>query len=282
MRPFRKQDPQDEQSNPQQEIRPRAEDEASAEIANLAEELEAWDGSRQQGPVPRRERGRAVASLAAVLTRGARAGATGLRQGLARGLADRLVTAAPRIPVRDLATLRAQHPDAESPEELADRLTQGAVRASATVGAGVGAFAMLPTPPAMPAEIAADALGAAAVELKLIAELYAVYGQPAPGTAAQRATAYLTAWTHRRGFDVTQPAGLAALTAGSSLKRELRRRLTRSTLRRVPSLTPLMIGAGVGAVVNRRETARLAAEIRKDLRRRAPLDPDYWAAARPS
>ncbi|MFD9245730.1 ABC transporter transmembrane domain-containing protein, partial [Streptomyces sp. NPDC059556] len=49
------------------------------------------------------------------------------------------------------------------------------------VGAGVGAAAMLPVPPAMPAELAAEITGVAAIEMKLIAELHEVYGQRPPG-----------------------------------------------------------------------------------------------------
>ncbi len=39
----------------------------------------------------------------------------------------------------------------------------------------------------------------------------------------------------------------------------------------------MMIGAAAGAVVNRRDTARLAQEIRRDLRGRQPTDLRYWA-----
>ena len=53
--------------------------------------------------------------------------------------------------------------------------------ATSTVGAGIGAAAMLPVPPAMPAELAAEITGVAAIELKLIAELHEVYGCRPPG-----------------------------------------------------------------------------------------------------
>jgi hypothetical protein len=81
-------------------------------------------------------------------------------------VAERLVDTAPRIPVRDLATLRAQFPGL-GPDEIADRLIAAAVKGTMTVGAGVGAAAMMPTPPAMPAELATETLGVAAVEFKL-------------------------------------------------------------------------------------------------------------------
>ena len=64
---------------------------------------------------------------------------------------------------------------------------------------------MMPVPPAMPAELAAEITGVAAVEMKLIAELHEVYGLRPPGNLAQRSTAYLTSWTEERGIDVTTP-----------------------------------------------------------------------------
>lgn len=180
--------------------------------------------------------------------------------------------------------MRAQHPGVADPEQLADLLVLGACRASAALGAGVGAAAMLPVPPAMPVEIAAETLAVAAVEIKLIAELHEAYGVPAAGNATQRAGAYVTAWANRRGIDRTallKPAGLAAMAVGSEVRQQLRKRLTRSSLRRLPSLTPLLIGAGIGANINRRDTRKLAKAVRADLRGRIPADPSYWTAAAP-
>ncbi|MEE1926667.1 hypothetical protein V1J52_00455 [Streptomyces sp. TRM 70351] len=184
----------------------------------------------------------------------------------AGAVADRLIATAPRIPVRSLATLRAQFPG-QGPEEIADRLISAAAKGSATVGAGVGAAAMLPVPPAMPAELTAEVVGVASVELKLIAELHEVYGLRPPGNARQRGLAYLQAWTHERGIDPVAPTTLNA-ALGVQLRRELRQRLLKRTLRNLPNLTPLMIGAVVGAVMNRRDTTRLAGRVRDDLRGR--------------
>ncbi|GAA0411249.1 hypothetical protein [Streptomyces luteireticuli] len=221
------------------------------------------------------ERGR-TASLAAA-GRGIEAPADTEPQGRARrwsrgvkaGLtvvADRIVTNAPRIPVRDLATLRAQFPGL-GPEEIADKLVAGAANGTSTVGAGIGAAAMLPVPPAMPAELAAEIVGVAAVEFKLIAELHEVYGLRAPGTLRQRAMAYLAAWADERGVDVTAPTTIN-VALGGQLRRELRQQVLKRTFRNLPSLTPFMIGATVGAVMNRRDTRKLAAKVRTDLRRR--------------
>ncbi|WP_344051428.1 hypothetical protein [Streptomyces thermoalcalitolerans] len=191
---------------------------------------------------------------------------------LTPSLAGRLIETAPRIPVRDLTTLRRYFPGL-GPEEIADRLVTGAVRGAGAVGAGVGSVAALPTPLAMPAELAAGVLGTAAVEFKLIAELHEVYGLRAPGTARQRAALYLAEWTKGRGLTIAQPVPAAGLVLGIRVRREVRRRLLRLSVRRLPVLTPFMVGAAIGASLNRRDTRKLAQRIRADLRsRRVPWD----------
>ncbi|AUG82151.1 hypothetical protein CFP65_7580 [Kitasatospora sp. MMS16-BH015] len=267
----------------------RGRDSEQPDPEQVAEELAALAVQMERGPagepvVVWHQRGRQRArelttSVGGLLAKGGVAAGRG-----GKALADRLLEAAPRIPVRDLATLRAQHPDAATPEELADRLVLGACRAAGAVGASIGAAAMLPVPPAMPVELAAEALAVAAVEIKLIAELHEVYGRPPSGTRTQRAGAYVTAWAERRGIDgamLVAPASLAAVALGAEVRQKVRRRLVHSSLRRLPSLTPLLVGAGVGAVVNRRDTRKLAGEVRADLTGREPLQPDYWAAALP-
>ncbi|MFC5643335.1 hypothetical protein [Kitasatospora cinereorecta] len=257
---------------------------AAEELAALTEEMEQpGEASRRTGAGRTAE---LVRSVARTLRRGGLITARGAGIG-GRALTERVLLTAPRIPVRDLATLRAQHPHATDPEALADLLTAGAVRTSAAVGAGIGATAMLPVPPAMLVELAAETLVVAAVEIKLIAELHQVYGIPATGSATQRGVAYTTAWADRRGIDagaLAHPAGLAAvagLAVGSEVRQKVRRRVTRSTLRKLPSLAPLLVGAGIGAMSNRADTARLASRVRKDLRTRS-APPGYWAAAAPS
>ncbi|MYU25047.1 hypothetical protein [Streptomyces sp. SID8352] len=196
---------------------------------------------------------------------GVRKGGDRARAALAH-LADRIIDLAPRVPVRDLATLRRQFPGL-GPEEIADRLIAGAARATATVGAGVGAAAMMPVPPAMPTELAAEITGVAAIELKLIAELHEVYGLRPPGTLVQRSTAYLNSWSDERGVEVINPATLGS-AMNSHAKRHLRQQVMKRTVRDLPNLMPFMVGAAVGAVMNRRDTRRLAARVRTDLRRR--------------
>lgn len=202
--------------------------------------------------------------LAHGLRAGARKGGSRARAAVGH-LADRLIELAPRIPVRDLATLRAQFPGL-GPEQIADKLVAGAANASSAVGAGVGAAAMLPVPPAMPTELAAEITGVAAVELKLIAELHEVYGLRPPGNLKQRSTAYLGSWSGERGIDVTKPATVNA-ALGGQMKRELRQQIMKRMVRNLPNLMPFLVGAAVGAVMNRRDTKHLAQRIRTDLRK---------------
>ncbi|MBU3870625.1 hypothetical protein KN815_43270 [Streptomyces sp. 4503] len=208
------------------------------------------------------ERGR-MASLATSLGRGVRRGGERARAGV-YAVADRIIVNAPRVPVRDLATLRKQFPGL-GPEELADRLVAGAAGGTATVGAGVGAAATLPAPPAMPTELATEIVCVASIEFKLIAELHEVYGVRAPGTVRRRAIGYLGCWAEERGIDVAQPASVNA-ALGVQMRRELRQQVVRRGFRNMPVLMPFMVGATVGAAMNRRDTKRLARKVRKDLR----------------
>jgi hypothetical protein len=85
--------------------------------------------------------------------------------------------------------------------------------------------------------------------------------------------AYVVAWAHRRGVALV-PGGLA-LAVGSPLRRQLERRLLARAGRSAVSLGPLLTGAAAGALLNRRETGRLGAEVRSDLRRRSPHGPAW-------
>ena len=195
-----------------------------------------------------------------------------------RWLTDQVIAMAPRLPVRDQATLRRQFPDC-SPEELADALIRGSSRAAAGVGAAVGAATALPVLPAMPVEIVTETLALVGIELKLIAELHEVYGMRAPGSAAERMTAYVGAWARRRGVALA-PGGVI-LAMGSPLRRRLQRRLLVRAGRSATSLGPLLTGAMAGAALNRRETRRLGRDVRDDLRRRSPVAAHWPAATTP-
>ncbi|SEE41272.1 hypothetical protein [Streptomyces sp. Ag109_O5-10] len=235
---------------------------ASLEPAAVRGDLPAPADS--PAPVARR-RAAAIRDKAVDMAReGARKGGSRAKAGLAY-LADRIIEIAPRVPVRDLATLRRQFPGL-GPERLADKLVAGAAGATSAVGAGVGAAAMLPVPPAMPTELAAEITGVAAIELKMIAELHEVYGVRPPGNLKARSTAYLSSWSRERGIDVMKPSTINN-ALGGQMKRELRQQIMKRMVRDLPNLMPFMVGAAVGAVMNRRDTRKLAERIRRDLRK---------------
>ena len=217
----------------------------------------------------RGEQARVLGSLSKALLVSARsAGRASVLGG--RWLTDLLIDTAPRIPLRDRATLQAQHPGV-SDEELAVALVAAAAKATGAVGAAGGAlaaveFTAMPSLITTPVQLAAETLLVAVIEVKLIAELHEVYGAAVGGTPRQRAMAYLVAWTNRRGLDPLDPAGLQ-LALGGAAKRALRVRLIRRAGRNLSTLGPMMTGAVAGSVVNHRETRRLGEEVRADLRR---------------
>ncbi|MFD0291145.1 hypothetical protein [Streptomyces sp. NPDC127118] len=235
-----------------------------ASLEEVIAAIEEVDAAYGAGQVDRTEPVTGAGRLSSV-KRGVRKGGESARAAIGH-IADLIIENAPRVPVRDLATLRKQFPGL-GPEELADKLIAGASKGTATVGAGIGAAAMLPVPPAMLAELAAEITGVAAIEMKLVAELHEVYGLRPPGGLGQRSTAYLTSWTEERGIDVAHPTTLNA-ALGGQMKRELRQQIMKRMVRDVPNLIPFMIGAAVGAMMNRRDTRKVAERVRKDLRKR--------------
>ena len=80
--------------------------------------------------------------------------------------------------------------------------------------------AVLPVLPAYPVEVAAETLLVVGIEIKLVAELHEAYGILAPGNFAERMSAYVAAWAHRRGVFMIE--GGLILAAGSPLARLLR------------------------------------------------------------
>jgi hypothetical protein len=101
-------------------------------------------------------------------------------------MADQVISMAPRVPVRDAATL-AQYParprGAGRPRDPVHRTRRDR--------RGGGAASVLPMMPAMPVEVATETLALVGIELKMIAELHEVYGLRAPGSAIERTTAYV-------------------------------------------------------------------------------------------
>ncbi len=177
---------------------------------------------------------------------------------------------APRVPIRNIETLRGQYPGYGT-EALADVLIKNAARASAGVGAAMGVAAATPFVPTMPVELGVETLALVGIELKLTAELHEVYGMPAPGSAPERMMAYLGAWANRRGIRITSSG--VALAVGSPLRRKLERRLIAKAGQSTLSLAPLLAGAVAGALIDHRETRRLGTQVRNDLQKRSPQAP---------
>jgi hypothetical protein len=194
-------------------------------------------------------------------------------RGTGRLLGELLATAAPRLPVRDAARLRAAHPGL-SDEEIADALTTRASRLTAAVGAATGGLsaAQWLAPPslvALPLELGAETLLVAAVEVVLLGELHELHGRPALGSDRERAAAYLASWTSQRAVDSGTRQGLGAVLGTAGL-RSLSRRLTRRLVRNVGSAAPLLVGAAIGGRTNLKATEGLARRVRADLRRPGP------------
>src|SRR5258708_11298584 len=147
----------------------------------------------------RAENAKGIQRLNATLAGAARRGAHVTGRGVSAGgrwLSARVLAMAPRLPVRDAATLRAQFPGL-SPDELASALIAGASRASGAVGMAVGAWAVLPFVPAAGVEITPATLAVVGIEIKLVAELHEVYGQAVQGGGLDRVTADLGARAQR-------------------------------------------------------------------------------------
>lgn len=201
---------------------------------------------------------------------GARSVATG------RWLADAVLDAAPHLPIRDLATLRAHHGDLEGPA-LAEALIRSATRTTAGMGAAMGAAAAAhemfpPTWVAIPAELVVETLAVVAVEMKLVAELHEVHGRPVTGTPAHRGLVLARSWAERRGVSVrslAEPGGMAQML-GRTTRREvvklLQRRLTRRGVNSLAAVAPFLIGAAAGAALNGKATRSLGEAVDRDLR----------------
>jgi hypothetical protein len=225
--------------------------------------------------LPTTERRNALGQLAAALRRKGFS-ETFKPKAVMAWISDTVVDVAPRIPLRTLAALRAQHPGL-SDDEIADRVVTQAARATAAIGAVGGGLTSVewvapPTLLTAPALLAAETVAVVAVELKMLGELQELYGQPVPGGSAQKAASLVQAWASRRGVNLLVPGRAVTAALGTAARKELRDRLIRRFGRNLTTLGPLLTGAAVAAFLNRRATKHLAAEIREDLRKRRPLE----------
>lgn len=244
------------------------------EIANSSEEEvgELVGRLTTPGELDGAERRRLLGRLARALSTGAKkAGQSGVGRG--RWLADVFLNIAPRIPIRDLTTL-SEHHHGLLGEELADDLVRTAQKATMAVGAIGGALAAaeFAAPPLLlsaPAQLVAETIVVAAIEVKLLAELHEVYGVRIEGTGTQRAVAFAVAWSRQRGIDPVTTSVTLAL--GAAAKTALRNRLMRTLGRHLTTLGPFLTGAVAGGMLNRAATKKLGEAVRNDLRGKRPL-----------
>jgi hypothetical protein len=245
--------------------------------AGVADLVARIVGSEEDGTGRSRVLGKLVTQLGAGLAVSAKAAGTGAVAS-GRWLTDLAVDVAPRIPVRDAATLSAHH-NGLTGLDLAAALITNASRTTAALGAGVGAvmsveWAAPPTLLTAPALIGAETLAQVAVEVKLVAELHEALGQAPDATGSRRMLGYLSAWARQRGIDPIR-GGLPSALSGAA-KRELRSRMVRRFAQGSIGLAPVA-GAVAGGLLNQRETRKLGEKVLADLARRPdrrpPLDP---------
>lgn len=187
-----------------------------------------------------------------------------------RWMVNAVTDIAPRLPIRDLETLRRHH-DGLDGEQLAERLVRNAAIVTAGIGAAGGGVAAVewvvaPTLLSAPVLLAVETVAMVTVEIKLIGELHEVYRQPVPGNGTQRAFALVQAWAQRRKVNPLAPGGGIAVALGAAARKDLRDQLVKRFGRNLGTLGPLLTGAAVAGYLNRRATQQLGKEIRAELR----------------
>jgi hypothetical protein len=187
-----------------------------------------------------------------------------------RAIFQGLLDIAPRIPVRDLETLRRHHPDRDD-EALAEALVDGAARTTSTLGVASGLaavrFALRRHPVAFAVPLVAEPLFVAAVEIKLLAELHEVYDVQVTGSGAERARYFAKAWASARGVNPLDPES-ARSSLGQSVKGNLGRMLAARMGPRFARTGPFVAGAAAGGLVNGQATREFAESVRAELRGR--------------
>lgn len=191
-----------------------------------------------------------------------------------QGLGDLLLKIAPKIPVRTAEELRTKS-GGMTGESLAGYHVKRASRHSAAIGGLAGGLASASSfvPPAwimFPAEVLVETILIASIEMKLVAELHEIYGQPITGNDEDRGMAILHAWSERRGFDPENAAILGIGSAASKGARTklvhlIRRKLLARAARNISTIAPMLIGAVAAAEINRRATSDLGNALVRDL-----------------
>jgi hypothetical protein len=176
-------------------------------------------------------------------------------------LAERLIGLASRAPVRTRAQLHDAYPG-RSTEEIARMLIERAVVASGRVGLGGGVLGsseyLAPwTLRGVPAQLMAETLAIAVIEVRLTAELHALYGIEAAGSLKDRAGFWVTAWAKGSAHDPNGPHDFTAAMR-KMVAVQARRRLTSRARRNLVTMAPLLAGAALGRWINRKHTRAFA------------------------
>ena len=206
--------------------------------------------------------------MAALAASARRAGRKAVLTG--RWLADTVVEVAPRIPVRDAATLSAHHEGL-----VGDELARSVVRAGGRVSGGIAAAAGgIITAQEMsvaglllvPFELAALTALVVVTEVKIVTELHHVAGRELPGGPRRRTEAAIVSWMSGRA---APPSELSATVRGDLLggagRQQLAQHLRSRFTRNLTALAPLLTGAVAAAYLNRKSTLAVGNAVARDL-----------------
>lgn len=176
-------------------------------------------------------------------------------------LTERLIGLVARASVRSGEELLAAHPG-QSQEEIAHQLMDRAVSNSGRVGVGAGVlgsseYFMPWTLRGVPAQLMAETIAVALIEIRLTAELHALYGIEASGSMSERAGFWVSAWAQGTAHDPNGPRNYTAAMR-KMVAAQARRRLKRQARRNLLTMAPLLTGAALGRWVNRRQTREFA------------------------
>jgi hypothetical protein len=187
-----------------------------------------------------------------------------------RWLADTVLDVAPRLPVRDAATLSAHH-EGRTGDALAGSLIHAAGRVSGGIAATTGGVVTAQQLSVaglllVPFELAALTALVVGTELKLVAELHELAGHPLPGGPRRWAEGAVVSWMSGRAVPPT-PAAAAVRgdVLGRAGRRELRDRLRSRYTRNITTVAPLLTGAAAAGWINRRATLDVGTRVARDL-----------------
>jgi hypothetical protein len=188
-----------------------------------------------------------------------------------RWLAETVIDLAPHVPLRDVETL-SRHHGGQTGGDLARSMIRSSGRVSAAVGAAAGGLVAVQElsvagAVAIPFELAAETALVVMVELKLVAELHRVAGQPLPGGPSQQMAGAVRSWLSGRGLAspgvIVAPARLDLL--GRVTRQQLSKRLRQRFTRNLTTLGPLLTGAVAAGWLNRRGTLSIGRRVARDL-----------------